>query len=313
MDFESFADDARNGPDPFRKRIAEVYLQYQQRLLAANAMDFDDLLMVTANLLQSADDVREKYQERFQQILVDEFQDTNHAQNEIVKLLGEAHGNVCVVGDSDQSVYRWRGADIRNILEFERAFPNVTTILLEQNFRSTQTILDAANAVIANNVGRQPKELFTVGDTGGPVKRYRAEDERDEAAWVSSEILRLHASGGLTWGDVAVFYRTNAQSLPLETSMKFSGIPYKVVGGAKFYDRREIKDVLAYIRVLANPDDEVSARRIVNVPKRGIGDTSVGPPRRLGPGQRRAVLDGHRAGRGRRPERQGAPGRRAAG
>ena len=180
-----------------------------------------------------------------------------------------------MVGDSDQSVYRWRGADIRNILEFERAFPNVTTIMLEQNFRSTQTILDAANAVIANNVGRQPKELFTVGDTGGPVTRYRAEDERDEATWVSSEILRLHASDGLTWGDFAVFYRTNAQSLPLETSMKFSGIPYKVVGGAKFYDRREIKDILAYVRVLANPDDEVSARRIVNVPKRGIGDTSV--------------------------------------
>ena len=160
-------------------------------------------------------------------------------------------------------------------MEFERAFPNVTTILLEQNFRSTQTILDAANAVIANNIGRQPKELFTVGDSGEPVKRYRAEDERDEAAWVSGEILRLHASGGLTWGDMAVFYRTNAQSLPLETSMKFSGIPYKVVGGAKFYDRKEIKDILAYVRVLANPDDEVSARRIVNVPKRGIGDTSV--------------------------------------
>jgi DNA helicase-2/ATP-dependent DNA helicase PcrA len=275
VDFETFRADAKDGPDPFRKRIADVYTQYQQRLHAANAMDFDDLLMVTANLLQAADDVREKFQERFQHILVDEFQDTNHAQNQIVKLLGEAHGNVCVVGDSDQSVYRWRGADIRNILEFERAFPNVTTILLEQNFRSTQTILDAANAVIANNVGRQAKELFTVGDTGGPVTRYRAEDERDEANWVSSEILRMHASEGLSWGDVAVFYRTNAQSLPLETSMKFSGIPYKVVGGAKFYDRREIKDVLAYVRVLANPDDEVSARRIVNVPKRGIGDASV--------------------------------------
>ena len=148
--------------------------------------------MVTANLLQAYDDVRANYQERFRHILVDEFQDTNHAQNEIVKLLGEAHGNVCVVGDSDQSVYRWRGADIRNILEFGAAFPNVTTIMLEQNFRSTQTILDAANAVIANNVGRQPKELFTVGDTGGPVTRYRAEDERDEANWVAGEILRLH-------------------------------------------------------------------------------------------------------------------------
>ncbi len=275
VDFESFRQEASGGPDPFRKRIAEIYVQYQQRLHAANALDFDDLLMITANLLQACDDVRQAYQERFRHVLVDEFQDTNHAQNEIVKLLGEAHGNVCVVGDSDQSVYRWRGADIRNILEFERAFPNVTTILLEQNFRSTQTILDAANAVIANNIGRQAKELFTVGDAGGPIKRYRAEDERDEAAWVSSEILRLHASEGLSWGDVAVFYRTNAQSLPLETSMKFSGIPYKVVGGAKFYDRREIKDILAFVRVLANPDDEVSARRIVNVPKRGIGDTSV--------------------------------------
>jgi DNA helicase-2/ATP-dependent DNA helicase PcrA len=275
IDFETFREDAAGGPDPFRRRIADIYTQYQQRLQAANALDFDDLLMVTANLLQAHEDVREAYQTRFSHVLVDEFQDTNHAQNEIVKLLGEAHGNVCVVGDSDQSVYRWRGADIRNILEFEHAFPNVTTILLEQNFRSTQTILDAANAVIANNIGRQPKELFTVGDTGGPIKRYRAEDERDEAAWVSSEILRLHASEGLSWGDVAVFYRTNAQSLPLETSMKFSGIPYKVVGGAKFYDRREIRDVLAYVRVLANPDDEVSARRIVNVPKRGIGDASV--------------------------------------
>jgi DNA helicase-2/ATP-dependent DNA helicase PcrA len=275
VDFETFREEARSGPDPFRRRIADVYVQYQQRLLAANAFDFDDLLMVTANLLQACDDVREAYQERFRHILVDEFQDTNHAQNEIVKLLGQAHGNVCVVGDSDQSVYRWRGADIKNILEFERAFPNATTIMLEQNFRSTQTILDAANAVIANNIGRQAKELFTVGETGGQVVRFRAEDERDEASWVSGEILRLHAEESLTWGDVAIFYRTNAQSLALETSLKFTGIPYKVVGGAKFYDRREIKDILAFVRVLANPDDEVSARRIVNVPKRGIGDTSV--------------------------------------
>jgi DNA helicase-2/ATP-dependent DNA helicase PcrA len=275
VDFETFREGARSGPDPFQRRIADVYVQYQQRLLAANALDFDDLLMVTANLLQACDDVRAAYQERFRHILVDEFQDTNHAQNEIVKLLGQAHGNVCVVGDSDQSVYRWRGADIRNILEFERAFPNATTIVLEQNFRSTQTILDAANAVISNNIGRQAKELFTVGERGGGIKRYRAEDERDEAAWISGEILRLHAAEGLTWGDFAIFYRTNAQSLALETSLKFTGIPYKVVGGAKFYDRKEIKDILAFVRVLANPDDEVSGRRIVNVPKRGIGDTSV--------------------------------------
>jgi DNA helicase-2/ATP-dependent DNA helicase PcrA len=275
VDFESFRESARSGPDPFQRRIADVYAEYQQRLLAANALDFDDLLMVTANLLQACDDVRESYQARFGQILVDEFQDTNHAQNEIIQLLGQAHGNVCVVGDSDQSVYKWRGADIRNILEFEQAFPNATTIVLEQNFRSTQTILSAANAVISNNLGRPNKALFTVGDDGDPVLRYRAEDERDEAAWVSSEILRLRAAESLAWGDVAVFYRTNAQSRALEDSFIFSGIPYKVVGGAKFYDRREVKDVLAYMRVLANPDDEVSARRIVNVPKRGLGDTSV--------------------------------------
>ena len=275
IDFETFRESARQGPDPFQRRIADVYAEYQQRLLAANALDFDDLLMVTANLLQACDDVRESYQERFSQILVDEFQDTNHAQNEIVHLLGQKHGNVCVVGDSDQSVYKWRGADIRNILEFEEAFPSATIIVLEQNFRSTQTILSVANAVIANNLDRPDKQLFTVGDAGDPVLRYRAEDERDEAAWVSSEILRLRAAESLAWGDVAVFYRTNAQSRALEDSFIFTGIPYKVVGGAKFYDRREVKDVLAYVRVLANPDDEVSARRIVNVPKRGIGDTSV--------------------------------------
>ncbi|MGO8859242.1 MAG: UvrD-helicase domain-containing protein [Acidimicrobiales bacterium] len=275
IDFETFRETARQESDPFARRIADVYVEYQQRLLAANALDFDDLLMVTANLLQACDDVREAYQERFKHILVDEFQDTNRAQNEIIQLLGQAHGNVCVVGDSDQSVYKWRGADIRNILEFERAFPNATTIVLEQNFRSTQTILSVANAVIANNLGRPSKQLFTVGEAGDPILRYRAEDERDEASWVSGEILRLRAEESLAWGDVAVFYRTNAQSRALEDSFIFTGIPYKVIGGAKFYDRREVKDVLAYIRVLANPDDEVSVRRIVNVPKRGIGETSV--------------------------------------
>jgi DNA helicase-2/ATP-dependent DNA helicase PcrA len=275
IDVEQFVDAAHSGPDPFARRIGDVYAAYQHRLLAANALDFDDLLMVTANLLRAHDDVREAYQERFRHILVDEFQDTNKAQNEIVRLLGEAHGNVCVVGDSDQSVYKWRGADIRNILEFERAFPNATVIVLEQNFRSTQTILDAANAVIDNNLGRPSKRLFTAGDAGDPILRYRAEDERDEASWVSGEILRLRAAESLAWGDIAVFYRTNAQSRALEDSFIFTGIPYKVVGGAKFYDRKEVKDILAYIRLLANPDDEISARRIVNVPKRGIGDTSV--------------------------------------
>ena len=312
IDFETFRESARQGPDPFQRRIADVYAEYQQRLLAANALDFDDLLMVTANLLQACDDVRESYQERFSHILVDEFQDTNHAQNEIVHLLGQTHGNVCVVGDSDQSVYKWRGADIRNILEFEEAFPSATIIVLEQNFRSTQTILSVANAVIANNLDRPDKQLFTVGDAGDPVLRYRAEDERDEAAWVSSEILRLRAAESLAWGDVAVFYRTNAQSRALEDSFIFTGIPYKVVGGAKFYDRREVKDVLAYVRVLANPDDEVSARRIVNVPKRGHRRHLGGPPRRLGPGEPGLVQRGHRPGRRGRPHRQGPTGDRAA-
>jgi DNA helicase-2/ATP-dependent DNA helicase PcrA len=275
IDFETFRAEAREGADPFRRRIADVYAEYQQRLLAANAMDFDDLLMVTVNLLQACDDVRQKYQRRFAHILVDEYQDTNRAQNELVLLLGHEHGNVCVVGDSDQSVYRFRGADLRNILQFEEAFPQATTILLEQNFRSTQNILDAANAVIAHNDARVPKRLFTTDGAGDPLVRYRAEDERDEAQWVVSEILRLRAEHQLTFGDVAVFYRTNAQSRALEDALIFSGVPYKVVGGARFYDRREVKDLLAYLRILTNPADEVSARRVVNVPKRGVGATSV--------------------------------------
>jgi DNA helicase-2/ATP-dependent DNA helicase PcrA len=272
VDEHAFAADAS---EPFRRRVADVYTEYQRRLLAANAMDFDDLLMQAVRVLQTCEDVRRVYQDRFTQILVDEYQDTNRAQNELVILLGHEHGNVTVVGDSDQSVYKWRGADIRNILEFEEAFPSVTTVLLEQNYRSTQTILDAANAVIANNPTRRPKRLFTQGDVGEPICRYRAEDEHDEAAWVAAEILRLRDAEHLTYGDVAVFYRTNAQSRVLEEELVRAGVPYKVIGGTRFYDRREVKDVLAYLRFLANPDDEVSARRIVNVPRRGIGNTSV--------------------------------------
>ncbi len=311
VDFETFREEARGGSDPFRKRIADVYAQYQDRLHAANALDFDDLLMITANLLQGFDDVRAAYQERFQHILVDEFQDTNHAQNEIVKLLGQAHGNVCVVGDSDQSVYRWRGADIRNILEFERAFPEVTTILLEQNFRSTQTILDAANAVIANNIGRQPKELYTVGDSGGPVKRYRAEDERDEASWVSSEILRLHASEGLAWGDVAVFYRTNAQSLPLETSMKFSGIPYKVVGGAASTTAARSRTCWPTSGCSPTPTTRSRPGGSSTSPN-AASATPPWPAGGLGTGQRGRLHRGDRPGRGSRSLRQGAQGGAAA-
>ncbi len=270
-----FAEEASWGADPYRRRIGEVYAEYQRRLQAANAVDFDDLLFQAVVLLQSCEDVLEAYRRRFRHILVDEYQDTNHAQHELVLLLGRDHGNVTVVGDSDQSIYRWRGAEIANILEFEAAFPNATTVLLEQNYRSTQTILDAANAVISNNAGRRPKELFTEGEAGERICRYRAEDERDEASFVAHEILRLQATESLAYGDVAVFYRTNAQSRAVEEELIHQGIPYKVVGGTRFYDRREVRDLLAYLRVIANPDDEISFRRIVNVPKRGIGQTSV--------------------------------------
>jgi DNA helicase-2/ATP-dependent DNA helicase PcrA len=260
----------------FERRIADVYVEYQQRLFAASAMDFDDLLLQTVKLFRSFPDVLDSYCERFKHVLVDEYQDTNRAQNEIVLLLGAQHHNVTVVGDSDQAIYGWRSADIRNILEFEETFPDAVVIPLEQNYRSTKTILDAANAVISNNTARVPKELWTSGAPGEPVLKFRAEDEYDEAAWVTSEILRLHDTEGLAYRDIAVFYRTNAQSRALEEELVREGVAYRVVGGTRFYDRREVKDVLAYLRVLANPSDEVSARRIVNVPRRGVGDSSVG-------------------------------------
>jgi DNA helicase-2/ATP-dependent DNA helicase PcrA len=208
-------------------------------------------------------------------VLVDEFQDTNRAQSELVTLLGREHRNVFVVGDADQSVYAFRGADIRNILEFEDKFPEATLIVLEQNYRSTQTILDAANAVIANNQQRKPKALWTEQIGGELIQHYHAEDEHDEAAWVAQEMFRLHEGEPLRWGEMAVFYRTNAQSRVLEEHLVRVGIPYRVIGGTRFYDRREIKDALAYLRVVINPTDEVSLRRVLNVPKRGIGDTSV--------------------------------------
>ncbi|TMM13100.1 MAG: DNA helicase PcrA [Actinobacteria bacterium] len=272
VDFETYSARAMNVKE---ERIAEVYRDYQQRLLAASAMDFDDLLMVTVNLFQSHPEVIEEYQRRFAHILVDEYQDINRAQNELILLLGQGHGNVFVVGDTDQSIYRFRGADIRNILEFEKAFPDATVVLLEENYRSTQTILDAANAVISNNMMRKPKVLRTERLGGERISYYQAEDERDEAFWVAEEMARLHRSGRCRWGDVAVFYRTNAQSRVVEEELVRRNVPYVVVGGPRFYDRREVKDVLAYLRVLVNPDDEVSFRRIVNVPRRGVGDTSV--------------------------------------
>ncbi len=257
------------------REVARVYRIYQERCLAANALDFDDLIMATVKLLRSDPEVLGHYQERFHHLLVDEYQDTNHAQNELVLLLGKARGNVCVVGDSDQSIYRFRGADIRNILEFERAFPDATVIRLERNYRSTPVILDAANALIANNARRVPKDLWTEQPGGVPIRLYRAEDEKDEAAWVAAELRRLVRDEGLAYDQAAVFYRTHAQSRALEEAFVVQGVPYQVVGGLRFYDRREVKDVLAYLRVLVNMDDEVSLRRVLNVPRRGIGDSTL--------------------------------------
>jgi len=270
------AEFAAQATEPLAKKVAEVYREYQARLAAAGAMDFDDLLTQTVRLFAEFPDVLEYYQRRFTHVLVDEYQDTNRVQNELVCLLGAAHHNVFVVGDSDQSIYRFRGADVRNILDFDKAFPDRDLIVLDQNYRSTQTILDAANAVIANNAARAPKRLWTDGGAGEAIRRYQAESEDDEAAWVANRIARLHADHDYRWGDVAVFYRTNSQSRVLEEAMFRAGVPYRVIGGTRFYDRREIKDALAYVRAVVNPADEVSIKRILNVPKRGIGATSVG-------------------------------------
>jgi ATP-dependent DNA helicase UvrD/PcrA len=264
-----------NAFTPPEKRIAEVYVEYQRRLLEASAADFDDLLTLAVKLFQEHPDALARWRHRFGYVLVDEFQDTNLAQWELVKLLSEEHRNVMVVGDADQSVYRFRGADYRNLLRFEETFPEATVIVLEQNYRSTQRILDAANAVIANNAARRPKHLWTEQVGGELITRYHAEDERDEATFLTHEINRLTDTEGHRFGDLAVFYRTNAQSRVIEESLVRSGIPYRVIGGVKFYDRREVKDALAYLRALVNPDDEVSWKRIVNTPKRGVGDTSV--------------------------------------
>ena len=259
----------------FDRKIAEIYEEYQRRLRNSGAMDFDDLLNVTVELFSAHPHTLNHYQERFQHVLVDEYQDTNPAQNDIVLKLGDKHQNVFVVGDSDQSVYAFRGADIRNILEFEKAFPDTSVVILDQNYRSTQTILDAANSVISNNFGRKPKDLWTDKSTGDKIVLYRADDEVEEAAWVVGELQRQHEQGTLRWSEVAIFYRANAQSRIIEERLASASIPYRVVGGTRFYDRREIKDALAYLRAIVNPADEVSLKRVLNVPKRGIGDSSI--------------------------------------
>ena len=258
------------------RRHAEIYGEYQARLRRAGAMDFDDLLVNVVRLFENYPDVLRYYQERFQHILIDEYQDTNQAQNRIVLLLGQHHKNVCVVGDSDQSIYKFRGADMRNIEEFENAFGEATVVVLAQNYRSTQTILSAANAVISQNIGRRPKDLWTSAGDGDRIVRYFAEDEYDESSWVARTAQEIHDEEHRTWGEFAVMYRTNAQSRSIEEALMRAGIPYKVVGGTKFYDRREVKDAIAYLKAGANPLDEVSIKRVLNVPKRGIGDTSIG-------------------------------------
>ncbi len=258
----------------YERRVADVFAEYERRLVDANAMDFDDLLVRTVKLFHEHLDVLEAYQERFAHVLVDEYQDTNVAQNELVMLLGRAHRNVCVVGDTDQSIYRFRGAEMRNLLDFERAFPDAKVILLQQNYRSTQTILDAANAVIANNLLRQEKDLWSPLGEGEKIRRFRGRDEREEAGFVADEIRQLSRTG-VPFDEIAVFYRTNAQSRALEAALMERGVPYQVIGGTRFYDRREIRDTLAYLRLTVNPGDEVSLRRVLNVPRRGVGDTTL--------------------------------------
>ncbi|MCW2863442.1 MAG: ATP-dependent helicase PcrA, partial [Actinoallomurus sp.] len=277
IDYETFRGQASTHME---KTLAEAYETYQARLQQAGALDFDDLIMTTVNLLQAFPDVAEHYRRRFRHVLVDEYQDTNHAQYVLVRELVGQQGDdgdlppaeLCVVGDADQSIYAFRGATIRNILEFERDYPDASVILLEQNYRSTQTILSAANAVIERNADRKPKRLWSDQGDGPQVTGYVADNEHDEAAFVAQEIDRLTDDEEIKPGQVAIFYRTNAQSRVFEEVFIRVGLPYKVVGGVRFYERKEIRDLLAYLRVLGNPEDTVSLRRILNVPKRGIGD-----------------------------------------
>ena len=265
---------AQTAKDFYAEKVAEVYELYAKRMVENNALDFDDLLMVAVVLLEKNEEIREKYQQRFQYILVDEYQDTNGAQYQLTKILAAKHRNICVVGDADQSIYGWRGADMRNILNFEADYPETRTILLEQNYRSTKTILAAANAVIAHNEERKPKNLWTDNAGGEKIISYEASDGLDEARFIA-DAIKAEAAHGFGYGDVAVLYRTNAQSRVLEERFMQVGLPYTMVGGLKFYDRKEIKDIIAYLRVVYNPLDNVSLLRIINVPRRGIGQTSL--------------------------------------
>lgn len=279
----STAKNAMIGPEEFiekasspqEQKAGQVYLELERRLRAANAMDFDDLLVRTLELLRTRPEVLEKYQERFRYISVDEYQDTNHVQYEIANLLAAKYQNLMVVGDDDQSIYSWRGADISNILDFEKDFKQAKVVKLEQNYRSTGHILAAANAVVRNNSQRKEKRLFTDLGDGEKIQAYQASDERDEGRWIASEIEKLRA-GGMSYDDMAVFYRTNAQSRILEDMFLRAGVPYKIVGGTRFFDRAEIRDVMAYLKMIVNPADEMSVKRVINTPRRGIGSTSIG-------------------------------------
>ena len=257
------------------KKIAEVYKMYQKRLKENNALDFDDLIMKTVELFKKDQETLEFYQRKFQYIMVDEYQDTNGVQYEFVRLLAQQHRNICVVGDDDQCIYQWRGADIKNILGFEKDYPDAKVIKLEQNYRSKGNILDAANVVIVNNANRKSKVLRTEQEAGGKIKIYRAYSDGDEGAFVANQIKKISDDDGRKYDEFAILYRTNAQSRIFEESLRRASIPYKIIGGTKFYDRKEIKDMLAYLKVLVNPEDSVSLKRIINVPKRGIGDATI--------------------------------------
>lgn len=272
MDAKAFAAKAS---DFYEQKVADVYAMYQEKLRENNAVDFDDLLFLAVRLLQENEEVREKYQSRFQYILVDEYQDTNHAQYALTKILAARWRNICVVGDADQSIYAWRGADIRNIIDFTRDYPDAASIKLEQNYRSTKTILHAANAVIDNNESRPNKTLWTENPTGNKIIHYQAQTEHDEADYIAGVIYNRHEISHEPYGDMAILFRTNAQSRVLEEKLMRYAIPYTMVGGTKFYDRKEIKDVLAYLRLLYNPEDSLSLTRIINVPKRNIGATTM--------------------------------------
>lgn len=262
--------------DFWERQVARVYKAYDAKLKEANALDFDDLLVKTIDLFEQWPDVLHRFQERFQHILIDEYQDTNHVQYLLVNMLAERHRNLCVVGDADQSIYKFRGADIRNILDFERDYPDAKVIMLEENYRSTQRILDAANAVIRNNLDRRDKNLYTRKGEGHRIGIYRADDERREAAFLCDEVERLRREEGISLDQVAVLYRTHAQSRSLEEEFMRRGLPYRIYSGIRFYERKEIKDIISYLRAVANPDESLSLSRIINVPRRGIGDATVG-------------------------------------